>query len=332
MVKGKFSKTKCKAASEQAVAVEQVEVGNQHPSTAQVVQEQQACVDGYTQQQLDQMVDELALEPTPKRIWEVDFFRGIMILFVVWDHFMWDVAGVAGGNYKTAFFQWLLNVRIAYFGGTLRSTVHGAFVNMFIFTSGISCSFSHNNNKRAIKMVVVAAFLTASTAAVSSIFHYNITINFNVIHVIALSVALYCLLQLWYKHCTKNWQKNIYGATIALLIAVSLIVGYVANNSPWQNTSKIWFFLAEHHISVPGFGQFAGGDYWPFLPGFGWFLIGSVLGKWVYRERKTLFPSVKEKYLAPITFCGKNSLWVYFGSQIIMFSFFYLFHGLLNWL
>ncbi|MBQ8872371.1 MAG: DUF1624 domain-containing protein, partial [Clostridia bacterium] len=111
MAKGKFSKTKCKAANEQAVAVEQVEVGNQQPSTAQVVQEQQAYIDGYTQQQLDQMVDELALEPTPKRIWEVDFFRGIMILFVVWDHFMWDVAGVAGGNYKTAFFQWLLNVR-----------------------------------------------------------------------------------------------------------------------------------------------------------------------------------------------------------------------------
>ena len=65
MAKGKFSKTKCKATSQQTVAVEQVEVVNQQPSTAQVVQEQQACVDGYTQQQLDQMVDELEQELSP---------------------------------------------------------------------------------------------------------------------------------------------------------------------------------------------------------------------------------------------------------------------------
>lgn len=332
MAKGWFGKTKCKAASNQAVEVEQLETCNQQALTNQAVQEQQSCDGGYTQQQLDEMVDELALEPAQKRIWEVDFFRGLMILFVVWDHFMWDVAIVAGGNYKTAFFQWLLQLRTVYLGGTLRATVHAAFVNMFIFTSGVSCSFSRNNLKRAIKMVVVAVFLTASTAAVSSMFGYNITIKFNVIHVIALSVALYCLLELWQKHCRKNWQKNLYGAVVAALIVVSLAVGHMANKFPWENTSKIWFFLAEHHMEVPGFGSFTGGDYWPFLPAFGWFLIGAVLGKWVYRERKSLFPSVNEKYLKPVTFCGRYSLWIYFGSQIIMFSFFYIFHGLLNWL
>mgnify|MGYP002508968770 CR=1 FL=1 len=37
-------------------------------------------------------LDELASTPKRRRIWEVDFLRGLMILFVVWDHLMWDFA------------------------------------------------------------------------------------------------------------------------------------------------------------------------------------------------------------------------------------------------
>ncbi len=331
MAKGKFKKKKSAVVVQCNCAQNQVESNNQQDLTQQAVQVEPNA-SGYTQQQMDDIIDELALEPTPKRIWEVDFLRGLMILFVVWDHFMWDITGVAGGQYKTAFFQWLFNFQKLYYGGTLRSTVHGAFVNMFIFTSGISCSFSHNNNKRALKMVIVALFLTAATSAVSAMFGVKVTIYFNVIHVIALSVVLYCLLQWLSKHCTKNWQKNIYGATVALMMIASFVVGYMANKYHWQNQNKIWFFLVEHNTSVPGYATFTGGDYWPFLPGFGWFLLGAVLGKWLYKERKSLFPTVNEKYVKPVTFYGKNSLWVYFGSQIIMFGFFYLFHGVLNWL
>ena len=45
-------------------------------------------------------LDEFAKLPPVKkqRVWEVDFVRGLMILFVVWDHFMWDVNSIGIGD------------------------------------------------------------------------------------------------------------------------------------------------------------------------------------------------------------------------------------------
>ena len=55
----------------------------------------------------DEVLDELAAMPAPnkRRVWEVDFLRGFLILFVVWDHFMWDVVYPYPGNYQTGLFQ-----------------------------------------------------------------------------------------------------------------------------------------------------------------------------------------------------------------------------------
>ena len=91
--------------------------------------------------------------PARKRVWEVDFVRGLMILFVVWDHFMWDVSDM--GPYKSGLFTWLYELSSKYYGGVLRETTHDVFVTMFVFTSGVSCSFSRSNGMRAVKMIVL---------------------------------------------------------------------------------------------------------------------------------------------------------------------------------
>ncbi len=278
----------------------------------------------YTQQEVEQIVDEIVATPKPKRVWEVDFVRGLMILFVVWDHFMWDVA-YFGASYNSGFFQWLLALSKNYYSGVLRKTTHDVFVTMFVFTSGISCSFSRNNGKRAIKMIVFALLFTAVTYAVSAVIQDNLTIRFNVIHVIALSVLIWTCIEWVWKKCNKNWQKNVFGVVMAAITLTALLVGACAKVSPWQNTNSIWFFLVVHDPKVEEYLFFQGGDYLAFLPDFGWFLVGAFLGKIVYKQRKSIFPSVNEKWVYPITFCGRYSIWVYFGSQIIMYGFFYLF-------
>ena len=77
------------------------------PSVEETIQDQQP-----TQAQVEEEVTSIENDATlapKKRIWEVDFLRGFMILFVVWDHFMWDVYyGSAGFN--TPLFQWLEQV------------------------------------------------------------------------------------------------------------------------------------------------------------------------------------------------------------------------------
>ena len=260
------------------------------------------------------MVDEIVATPKRTRVWEVDFLRGFMILFVVWDHLMWDV--INWGPYTSEFFNKWYYFAISYSESLLNKTTHDAFITMFVFTSGVSCSFSRSNGRRAIKMVSFALLFTAVTLAISAIIKQNVTIYFNVIHVIALSVLLWTAIEWLWSKCRKNWQKNIFGVTMFAVIMTALVVGYCANEQPWTNDNPAWYFLAMHNS--PGFSDFWVVDYLPFFPDFGWFLIGAFLGRFLYRQRKSLFPSVNPKFVSPITFCGRHSIWIYFGSQVVM--------------
>lgn len=266
-----------------------------------------------------------------KRIWEVDFLRGFMILFVVWDHFMWDVYFGSTNPYQTGLFQWLEKVARSYYSTYgLRALTHDTFVSMFVFTSGVSCAFSNSNGKRAIKMICFAMLLSAVTFAASSILGADVTVNFNVIHVIAMSVLIWAGLEWLTSKFKKDWQHNLYGWLMFAIIITVLIVGYQAKVKPWTDENRIWFFLAEHSHTVPGFSEFWGGDYLAFFPDFAWFLVGGFLGKYLYKQKTTLFPKFNAKWVSPITFCGKYSIWVYFGTQLFMYGFFYLFNSVLN--
>ena len=281
-----------------------------------------------TPEQVEAEINELAVTPNPKRqrIWEVDFVRGLMILFVVWDHFMWNVNSIGSSEYNTKLFQWLYELSLRYYAGSLRSVTQPVFVTMFVFTSGVSCSFSRNNGKRALKMCAFAILFSVATYAISAILREDLTIYFNVIHVVALSVLLYTAIEWIWGKLTKNWSKNIFGVLFFAITMTAIIVGSCARymHVHWTN---ILFGESEWRTAI--IRKFrAGGDYLSFLPDFGWFLVGVVLGKAIYREKKSIFPSVNPKFVSPVTFCGRHSRWVYFISQIVMYGFIYLLHQL----
>lgn len=281
-----------------------------------------------TEEEIGAQLDELAKEKKRDRIWEIDFLRGVMILFVVWDHFMWDVSSIGTAQYNSGLFKWLYELSNSYYTGSLRRVTHDVFVSMFVLTSGISCSFSRSNGKRALKMMSFAVLFSAVTYAISAVIQEELTIYFNVIHVVALCVALYSGIEWIWARCSKNWHKNIFGVVMFAITMTALVVGSCAKNmgTHWTN---LLFGQSEWRTAV--IRKFrGGGDYLAFLPDFGWFLVGVFLGKMVYRQRKTVFPSVDARYVSPVTFCGRHSLWVYFISQIVMFGFVYLLHDMFN--
>ncbi len=265
-------------------------------------------------------------EPKRKRVWEVDFVRGLMILFVVWDHFMWDINCVGTHKYETGLFQWLYDLSVNYYAGTLRKVTHDVFVTMFVLTSGVSCSFSRSNGRRAIKMCAFAILFSAITYAVSAMFNTRLTIYFNVIHVIALSVLIYTAVEWIWSKLTADWQKNIFGVLYFAVTMTALVVGHCAKADGVNWLDLIFGESAWRTEILKKFRL--GGDYLSFLPDFGWFLVGAFLGKVIYRKKETVFPSVDARYVCPITFCGRYSIWIYFGSQILMYGFVYLLHVL----
>ena len=270
-----------------------------------------------SQDEIGQIVDELAATPKRKRIWEIDFLRGLMILFVVWDHLMFDFRQFH--PYQTDFFNSVYQFAVDYQKGALRALTHDVFVTLFVITSGISCSFSRSNGKRALKMVIFAVLFTAVTYGAEMLFSAKVTIYFNVIHVIALSVAFWAFIEWVWSKCNKNWQKNIFGVVMGAVIITVLIVGHLAKLDPWTNTNPAFYIFAKHKEN-----PIKGADFLPFFPDFGWFLIGAFLGRFLYREKKSLFPSVNPKWVCPFTFCGRFSIWIYFGSQVVMYGLIYL--------
>lgn len=270
---------------------------------------------------VEQIVDELASTPTPKRVWEVDFVRGLMILFVVWDHFMWDI-DYFGRNFQTSFFQSLYELAQKYYAGALRGVTHDVFVTMFVLTSGVSCSFSRNNGKRALRMCIFALLFSLITYTLSAVLKTDLTIYFNVIHVVALSVAIYAGMEWIAGKLKKNWQKNIYGVCYFAVTMTMLVLGHTAKYMR-VNWLDLVFGESEWRTHIYNTIR-SGGDYLSFLPDFGWFLVGAFLGKVIYKKRESVFPSVDPRYVCPVTFCGRHSLWVYFISQIVMYGFLYL--------
>ena len=123
----------------------------------------------------------------------------------------------------------------------------------------MSCSFSSNNGKRAIKMISFAMLLTAATYAASAIFNDNITIRFNVIHCIALSVLLWTCIDWIRIRCVRNWQKNVFGFVCFAVIIAVLVVGYCCKNQPVDSNNKAFFFLLPH--TGFDYAHFKGGDY-----------------------------------------------------------------------
>ena len=46
-------------------------------------------------------------------------------------------------------------------------------------------------------------------------------------------------------------------------------------------------------------------------------MLGIVVGRTIYKEKKSIFK--KEINIQPLSFFGKNALWLYFVHQIVLF-------------
>jgi uncharacterized membrane protein len=97
-------------------------------------------------------------------------------------------------------------------------------------------------------------------------------------------------------------------------VGVSLVAGgLILDNLP--RTDVYWLMP----FGVP-WHSFASSDYFPLLPNLGFFLLGALLGKTLYRHKQTLLPRVNEQnpIIRFLRLCGRHSLWIYLLHQPIL--------------
>lgn len=225
-----------------------------------------------------------------KRIWELDALRGLCILGVIFVHLVYDLVEL----YQLI--QWDYPPLFSFikdWGGIL-----------FLLISGISITLGSHCIRRGL--VVFAAGMVIS-AVTWGMYYFNfadksIIIYFGVLHCLGVCMLLWPLF-----HKLPHWALALIGAAL-----VALYFHHLRTLDP---PATQWLMP----LGLPGVG-FASSDYFPLLPHFGFFLLGSALGKSVYKKKKSLFPCVKGKnpIIRFFMWCGKHSLWIYLLHQPIL--------------
>lgn len=230
-----------------------------------------------------------------KRIWELDALRGLCILGMVAVHCVYDLVelyGLVKWNYPPLF------TFVQSWGGVL-----------FLLISGCCATLG----SRCIRRGGLVFFCGLAVSAVTYGMYYfgfsgkSIIIYFGVLHCLGLCMLLWPAFRK-----LPHWALALSGA---VLVALGLYLRTLPGVSyPWLMP-----------LGLPWAG-FSSSDYFPLLPYLGFFLLGSALGKSVYRNRESLLP--KTDTCNPIIrfflLCGRHSLWIYLLHQPLLSGIFYL--------
>lgn len=254
-----------------------------------------------------------------KRIHEIDFARGILILLVLMDHMFWCLqfyngqwmtsAKAAGHSYQ--FYKFIYDIAYFYWTWDLRDGVRFFALFGFCFISGISSAFSRNNWVRAGQMLAVYGLITVGSNALDATGYLTqgARIDFNVIGVLAWSTLFYCFFQ------KRSWKALLAGALIWFLMASYVI--------PWLHKTPIGSAYAPP-LWNPEEIDIDQADWMPLFPFMFFFFLGAVVSYFVYAPtKKSLIPH-RGQWERPFCFVGRNTLWIYLGHQFFFIPLFLL--------
>ncbi len=223
-----------------------------------------------------------------KRIWELDALRGLAVIAMVAFHLFYDLVDLYGiwDSYPTC----------APFLQKWSSTT-------FILLSGLCVTLGSHSVKRGLTVFFSGMLVSAVTVGMYLLdfADRSIIIYFGVLH------CLGCCMLLWGIFRKAPWW----------LLAL-LGVGFFAGGN-WLEAhvtvSHIW--LVPLGITP---ASFASSDYFPLISNLGLFLLGAALGKLLYKQKRSLLPSVNGDALPLRLLCaiGSRSLPIYLLHQPVL--------------
>ena len=223
------------------------------------------------------------------RIWELDAFRGICILGMVFVHLMYDLADL----YRIIDWDYPLWFDIMKnWGGVL-----------FVLLSGICATLGRRSVRRGLIVLAGGLIVSAVTWGMYKFFHFHksIIIYFGVLHCLGT-----CMILWWLCKRLPTWM-------LALLGSAMVVAGFCLDAiTPANNLYWIWLGVIPR--------GFMTSDFFPLLPNMGYFLLGAVIGRRLYRNKETRFPRANPKnfLIVALSVLGRHSLEVYLLHQPIL--------------
>lgn len=226
--------------------------------------------------------------PKAERIWELDAFRGLCILGMVLVHLVYDLVElyrIVDWTYSVAF------TVVKDWGGVL-----------FLLVSGICVTLGAHPVKRGIIVFLCGLVCTAVTGGMYllGMSGRGIIIWFGVLHCLGVCMLLWPLMKK-----LPTWCLGTLGLAM-------ILVGLWLRDVRVDFDVLVPLGLCSRH--------FVSSDYFPLLPNLGWFLLGAVLGRTVYRKKRTLLPRVNPRNVLVrfLCWCGNKSLFIYLLHQPVL--------------
>lgn len=224
------------------------------------------------------------------RIWEIDFLRGMAILLMAVFHLAVDLRDFYG-------------VPLDYFHGFWY--VEGKLsAVMFMLLAGISTIFGRNILRHGVKIFCWGMVLTF----VTYIYDPGTYIRFGILHLLGASLVL------------VYFMRRL--SVIALCILAVIILG-LGNVFIYQTAAAAYLFPFGLTTA-----EFVSMDYYPLLPWYGVFLCGTVAGRLLYRERRSLLK--KPWHFEGLEEMGRHSLLIYLIHQPLLLAGLFLLHKLIS--
>lgn len=249
------------------------------------------------------------------RIWELDFLRGICVLLMIFDHTMFDIYGIFGDVWASTtgsdFFIQLAQYAEAYWTSSLRLFVEPLVVIIFCVLCGISCSFSHNNLKRGLEVVVCSVLVFGVTTLIES------PIRFGILQMFSVAILSWWLIDLVCRH------KKMRTAFVCLALGTAIVVINYALVCATETNDKL--FTSDNNFAWVGSFLYGdntltfSADYQPIFPTVGYMLIGAAFAPVLYPNKRSLLPLLgKYDWYKPFSFWGKIALIVYVLHQVLI--------------
>lgn len=251
---------------------------------------------------------------TRPRVWELDLFRGALMLFVTLDHVVNFGFQLGFFDFKTPAMIWFAdNVLRAYLNSSFRIGIQPFGLFIFSFLSGISCSLSGSSLKRTIKMVVLCGVYMGVFALLHVFFPTLVTsyFIFNIINVLTICVIFWDICDLIRM---PTWLRTVIGLTIGAVGLTYYFSYFVRGVADIENDILALLVYNGHGMNLVQ-------NFEPLFPHMGFFILGGVLGGMLYADRKTRSKSeVCILPLRPLAIMGKNSLVTYLFLPVIVLA------------
>ncbi len=251
-----------------------------------------------------------------KRVWELDFLRGVCILLMCADHTVFNFAvtfrsyWIATGNEKLIE---LVKLAITYWNHPARHAAQEAVLWTFFSLCGMSIAFTRNTYRHSFKIILAAGIISAVTLTLIS---YNMldkgdAIRFGVLHMLG-TVSL--IVAVIYSFTRKNKWVN-FAVFLSLALAVLLANALYFDRVDLRGDIA---WLSIFHENMGRIAEFSPGDCFPLIPSAAKVFVGAALGPILYGKKKTLLPRLEGGWYRPINFLGRHTIWVVLAHQPII--------------